>query len=114
MSSRASSAKPFEGMEGNGNPWNLARVDSRELVRGPRREELRGQTPTPRCCSGSVAPRATMIAPRKSRAARRSCCSLPVFDFAILAEEETCTGDPARRAGNEYLYSMLAETTRPP
>jgi Fe-S oxidoreductase len=31
-------------------------------------------------------------------------------DFAILAEEETCTGDPARRAGNEYLFSMLAET----
>ncbi len=30
-------------------------------------------------------------------------------DFAILAEEESCTGDPARRAGNEYLYSMLAE-----
>ncbi|MEI9953313.1 MAG: heterodisulfide reductase-related iron-sulfur binding cluster [Pseudomonadota bacterium] len=31
-------------------------------------------------------------------------------DFAILAEEETCTGDPARRAGNEYLFTMLAET----
>jgi Fe-S oxidoreductase len=30
-------------------------------------------------------------------------------DFAILGDEETCTGDPARRAGNEYLFSMLAE-----
>jgi Fe-S oxidoreductase len=30
-------------------------------------------------------------------------------DFAILGEEESCTGDPARRAGNEYLFSMLAE-----
>jgi Fe-S oxidoreductase len=30
-------------------------------------------------------------------------------DFAILGSEETCTGDPARRAGNEYLYMMLAE-----
>jgi Fe-S oxidoreductase len=30
-------------------------------------------------------------------------------DFAILAEEESCTGDPARRAGNEYLFSTLAE-----
>ncbi|MEI9953312.1 MAG: hypothetical protein WDO74_31145 [Pseudomonadota bacterium] len=27
-------AKPFEGMESNGNPWNLARVESRQLVRG--------------------------------------------------------------------------------
>ena len=29
-------------------------------------------------------------------------------DFAILGPEETCTGDPARRMGNEYLYQMLA------
>jgi len=31
------------------------------------------------------------------------------LDFAILGNQETCTGDPARRAGNEYLFSMLAE-----
>jgi Fe-S oxidoreductase len=30
-------------------------------------------------------------------------------NFAILGSEETCTGDPARRAGNEHLYMMLAE-----
>ena len=30
-------------------------------------------------------------------------------DFAILGDEETCTGDPARRMGNEYLYQILAE-----
>ncbi|MGB2987224.1 MAG: (Fe-S)-binding protein [Phycisphaerae bacterium] len=29
-------------------------------------------------------------------------------DFAILGNEEQCTGDPARRAGNEYLFQMLA------
>ena len=29
-------------------------------------------------------------------------------DFAILGPEETCTGDAARRAGNEYLFQMLA------
>ena len=29
-------------------------------------------------------------------------------DFAILGAEEGCTGDPARRMGNEYLYQMLA------
>ena len=28
--------------------------------------------------------------------------------FAILGKEETCTGDPARRAGNEMLYQMQA------
>ena len=29
--------------------------------------------------------------------------------FSVLGPRETCTGDPARRAGNEYLYQMLAE-----
>ena len=30
-------------------------------------------------------------------------------DFAILGDEESCTGDPARRMGNEYLYQMMAQ-----
>ncbi|EPR65953.1 (Fe-S)-binding protein [Cyclobacterium qasimii] len=29
-------------------------------------------------------------------------------NFAVLGDEETCTGDPARRAGNEFLYQMQA------
>ena len=29
--------------------------------------------------------------------------------FAILGEEEACTGDPARRLGNEYLFQVLAQ-----
>jgi Fe-S oxidoreductase len=29
-------------------------------------------------------------------------------NFAILGTEETCTGDPARRGGNEYLFQTLA------
>lgn len=28
--------------------------------------------------------------------------------FAILGNEEACTGDPARRAGNEFLFQMMA------
>lgn len=31
-------------------------------------------------------------------------------DYACLGSEETCTGDPARRAGNEMLYQMQALT----
>lgn len=30
------------------------------------------------------------------------------MDFAILGNEESCTGDPARRAGNEFLFQMQA------
>ena len=28
--------------------------------------------------------------------------------YAILGKEEMCTGDPARRAGNEFLFQMMA------
>ena len=30
------------------------------------------------------------------------------INFAVLGTEETCTGDPARRAGNEFLFQMQA------
>ena len=30
------------------------------------------------------------------------------IEFSILGNDEGCTGDPARRAGNEYLFDMLA------
>ena len=29
--------------------------------------------------------------------------------YRVLGSEETCTGDPARRMGNEYLFQMMAE-----
>jgi len=32
------------------------------------------------------------------------------INFAILGKEENCTGDPAKRAGNEFLYQMQAMT----
>jgi Fe-S oxidoreductase len=42
----------------------------------------------------------------------RNLQSLPYLagvNFAILGPAETCTGDPARRIGNEFVYSMLAQ-----
>ena len=30
------------------------------------------------------------------------------LSFAILGSEESCTGDPAKRAGNEFLFQMMA------
>ncbi|MBL7754031.1 MAG: (Fe-S)-binding protein [Chitinophagaceae bacterium] len=33
------------------------------------------------------------------------------ISFAILGKEEMCTGDPARRAGNEFLFQMMAYNT---
>ncbi len=31
------------------------------------------------------------------------------INFAVLGTEEACTGDPARRAGNEFTFQMLAQ-----
>jgi Fe-S oxidoreductase len=32
-------------------------------------------------------------------------------EFAVLGQEESCTGDPAKRAGNEFVFQMMALTT---
>ena len=102
-------AKPFEGMETNGNPWNLSRGDRSTWAEGLEIPTFREKPATPVLfwvgCAASYDDRAKRIA--------RSTASLlksAGVDFAILGDEETCTGDPARRAGNEYLFTMLAET----
>jgi Fe-S oxidoreductase len=102
-------AKPFEGMESNGNPWNLARVDRTNWAEGLGLKTF-SEKPDAEVlfwvgCAASYDDRAKKIA--------RSTAQLLLaagVDFAILGDEETCTGDPARRAGNEYLFTMLAET----
>jgi Fe-S oxidoreductase len=102
-------AKPFEGMESNGNPWNLARVDRSVWTEGL---EIRHMKDKPDAkvlfwvgCAASYDDRAKKIARATARLLKEAG-----VDFAILGDEETCTGDPARRAGNEYVFSMLAET----
>ena len=54
-------------------------------------------------CAGSFDERAQKIT--KAFAKILQHCQI---DFAILGNEEGCTGDPAKRAGNEFLFQMLA------
>lgn len=54
-------------------------------------------------CSGSFDQRAQKI----TRAFATILTRLEI-PFAILGKEEMCTGDPARRAGNEFLFQMMA------
>lgn len=54
-------------------------------------------------CAGSFDPRAQQV----SRAFA-SLMKIAGIRFAILGDEEKCTGDPARRAGNEFLFQLLA------
>ena len=50
--------------------------------------------------------------PRAQKVARAMASVLKVagVKYRILGNEETCTGDPARRLGNEYLFQTLAQT----
>ena len=57
-------------------------------------------------CAGSFDDRGRKTATAVARLLRRAG-----VDFAILGREESCTGDPARRAGNEYLAQGLLKAT---
>ena len=37
-----------------------------------------------------------------------TCLDAAGVSFAVLGQEESCTGDPARRMGNEYVFQILA------
>ncbi|HYU50238.1 MAG TPA: (Fe-S)-binding protein [Candidatus Limnocylindria bacterium] len=48
---------------------------------------------------------------RNKRVARAfaTCLDAAGVSFAVLGQEESCTGDPARRMGNEYVFQILAQ-----
>ena len=54
-------------------------------------------------CAGALEDRA-----RKTTKAIASLLHTAGVKFAVLGPAETCTGDPARRIGNEFVFSMLA------
>jgi Fe-S oxidoreductase len=54
-------------------------------------------------CNGSFDTRGKKISESVVKALKQAGVS-----FSILGNDEGCTGDPARRAGNEYLFDMLA------
>ena len=56
-------------------------------------------------CAGSFDERAQKITKAMVKILHHTGIS-----FAILGQEETCTGDPAKRAGNEFLFQMQAMT----
>jgi Fe-S oxidoreductase len=46
---------------------------------------------------------------RKVARAFATCLDAADVAFAVLGQEESCSGDPARRMGNEYVYQILAQ-----
>jgi Fe-S oxidoreductase len=103
----------FKGLENKGNPWNMgpsARMDwARDLpfeVKqvGADVEDLTGVEYLFWVgCAGAYEDRA-----KKTTQAVAELLHTAGVDFAVLGNQETCTGDPARRAGNEFVFQLLA------
>ncbi|MBC9956581.1 (Fe-S)-binding protein [Yimella sp. cx-51] len=104
----------FKNMENKGNPWGMApraRLDwAKDL---PFEVKVYGQDVESLAevdylfwvgCAGAYEDRA-----KKTTRAVAELLDLAGVNFAVLGDGETCTGDSARRAGNEMLFQALAQ-----
>ncbi len=95
-------------MEQRGHPWRgttssrldwAEGLDVKTLAEHPQAEVLFWVG-----CTAALEERSQSVARSMASVLKRAG-----VDFAVLGHEETCTGDPARRMGNEYLYQILAQ-----
>jgi Fe-S oxidoreductase len=99
----------FRGMERNVNPWNISPSERLEWTNGMKVPTIE-ENPNPDYlwwvgCAPATDPRAQM-----TTRALAKILNYVGINYAVLGERETCTGDSARRAGNEYLFFELANT----
>jgi Fe-S oxidoreductase len=102
-------SRTFRNIENNSNPWGVAnstRGDWAEGLNIPLMSELQH---VPEYlffvgCAGSFDERQKKVTKAMAKILR-----IAGIDHAILGPEEGCTGDPARRIGNEYLYATVAQ-----
>ena len=99
-------------LERNGSPWAFSASDRAQWADGmniPTMAEMAASAEKPDIlfwvgCAGSFDDRSKKITVAFARILQAANVK-----FAILGQEETCHGDPARRMGNEYLYQMMAK-----
>lgn len=98
----------FRGMERAGNPWGISPAQRMDWAAGLPVKTVE-ENPSAEVlfwvgCAASYDPQAQ----RTARALVQLLVHAGV-SFAVLGKAEGCTGDSARRAGNEYLYQQLAQ-----
>ena len=98
----------FEKIENYGNPWGLSPQDREIWMEGLDisliREKKESDVLYWAGCAGAYDSRGKEISQAVTKVMKKAG-----VDFASLGNEETCTGDSARRMGNEYLFQMMAE-----
>lgn len=96
----------FNGLERQSNPWGIARSDRGQWLQGTEVKRLSDDPEVEYLffvgCMGSYDDRS--IRTSKALAAILKAAGVR---FGVLAEEENCNGETARRLGNEYLAQML-------
>ncbi len=99
----------YRGMERNGNPWNLSPPRPHEVGGRPRRADGRGEPRLRAAVVGGLRARRTTRARRSTARAFAKVLNAAGVNYAMLGEMERCTGDSARRSGNEALFFELAQ-----
>jgi Fe-S oxidoreductase len=101
----------FKNLENKGNPWGQNAKDRLAWT-----EDLDFEVPVFDGdmgdaeylfwvgCAGAFEDRA-----KKTTRAVAELLHMADVKYTVLGSEESCTGDPARRAGNEFLFQMLAQ-----
>jgi len=101
----------FRNLENNANPWGIGsatRGDWAEKLGLPKlADHPEAEYVYFMGCAASFDTRAQKAAQSFTALLRRAGVS-----FAVLAGEEFCCGDPARRMGNEYLFQEMVEANR--
>src|SRR6478736_2777003 len=104
----------FKGLENKGNPWNMSPNARMDWAKGLDFEvKVVGETIESLDevdwlfwvgCAGAYEDRA-----KKTTRAVAELLDIAGVSFGVLGNGETCTGDPARRAGNEFVFQGLAQ-----
>jgi Fe-S oxidoreductase len=102
----------LKNLENKGDPWGMGEAKRAEwigeldfevpVVDGPIGEDVEYLFWVG--CAGALEDRA-----KKTTKAIATLLHTAGVSFAVLGPAETCTGDPARRMGNEFVFSMLAQ-----
>ncbi|WP_370204140.1 heterodisulfide reductase-related iron-sulfur binding cluster [Aeromicrobium sp.] len=103
----------FKGLERKGNPWGMNPKNRLDWTKGLDFEVKQVGVDVESLdevewlfwvgCAGAFEDRA-----KKTTQAVAELLNTAGVEFAILGDGETCTGDPARRAGNEIVFMQLA------
>jgi Fe-S oxidoreductase/nitrate reductase gamma subunit len=99
----------YRSMENQGNPWGMSQGERGDWANGldvtvvDPGEPISAEYLYWVGCAGSFDDKNKKVTQAMAKLLGRAG-----IDVAILGPSEMCTGDPARRSGNEYLFQMLA------